>query len=222
MNKIKEQILLYKMKKMKLQKQKDGKFSLFDTSFGKNALKSDIEMDLLLDWDRYCNITPEVGKFLDELASNPRNSVAIHRTKTFIEKDNENNYHSKILDSISKSGLKNGGHLMSSAAYSKVPNLGLTLSPFVGLSSFLQLIGSYKDNNVVVIYSFPSNLVDKKTLDFKNKDAINKIYDFNSEVYVKPEYMIGAIIKNSENNLDEFFTRDEILEMNSEKIKNTF
>lgn len=205
MNNIRKKIILNKISKIKLNKEKNDEYSLFDASFVKlNDDNLETVYDILSGWDEVCKLPKDVGEFLDQISSDSENAVAIHRTRMF----EGNNI---LIESIAKDGLINNGHVMSSGADSGIPDLNLTLTPLDGMSGFINLVGSYKDNNLTIVYSFPTNLVDKKTLEFKNEDAVNQIYNFNGRAYIKPEYIVGAIIKGKNGELDKFITHDEML-----------
>ena len=208
MNTVKKQIILNKIQKEKLDKSKSGEYSLFDASFVKLTDDNmEIVYDILSGWDKECKIPKDVGEFLNQISNDPENAVAIHRTHMYEESN-------VLIEKIAKEGLINNGHIMSSGAGGGIPSLSLTLSPLVGMTGFINLVGSYKNNNLTVIYSFPTNLVDKETLEFKNDDAIKQVYDFKNRVYIKPEYIVGAIVKGKNGELDKFLTHDEMLSLN--------
>ena len=121
-----------------------------------------------------------------------------------------------ILSDIAENGLINNGHL-SSGTNVEISEPSLTLSPLKVFKGFINLIASYKDNNAVIIYSFPSELVNDEC-DFKSEKAKDIIYDMSGyKPHIKHEYIVGTIIKNP-NGIDKFLTHDKMLKLSNNKI----
>ena len=97
-------------------------------------------------------------------------------------------------------GLINNGHINATGGgvfLNEAPDVALTMTPFRGISGIINLAGSYKGNNTAVIAAFPKDLVTEDLENKENKE--NQIYmiimvDFD---YIKPEYIVGALIKDN-------------------------
>ena len=176
-----------------------------------DSTKLEILYDTLNSWEDYNNIPYDIGFLLNSLEQDKKNTVAIHRTRFEYKNINNFPYDSKLVD-IMTNGLINYGHnnaIGGSAFLNTIPNLSLTMTSLEGISGIINLVASYRSNNTTIIMVFPNNLVDSE-LGIKNNKE-NEIYDYkNKKYYVKPKYIIGALIKNN-NNLDKFYSKDEIL-----------
>ncbi len=218
-NKIKEEIETWKNN---LHNQ--DRFSLFDAKFAQDRLGSfnDLEnykyfSSMLFGWDKMCNLSYTFGKNLDKLAN--ENAILIHRTNLMLDKNMSGIPSSEILYKIMKEGLRNLGHL-SSGGYSSMPALSETTTLLENIHGYINLITPYKDNDTVILLSLPKNMVNEYG-DLINKEDYTKIYDVTpGYAAIKPEYILGAILKK-ENALDEFYSRDEIIEKH-ENIKLNF
>ena len=214
-DKRRQQMIEYVAKKCK-EATKEGRFSLFMVNDLQAALNNptvkteniEFVLDICEKWDPYCNIPLEFGLFLERESRNPNYVMGVHRTNASMDD----------LQNIMTEGLVNYGHLFSSGAILlHAPDLDLTYTPLNGLTGFLNIVGSYKGNDKVVISAFPTDVVDR-FLFMKDKSKANRIYTKEGEYgyRVKPEYMIAAIIKNK-NGLDEVKLRSEFLEQNMTK-----
>jgi hypothetical protein len=135
----------------------------------------------------------------------------IHRTNLGFDPDESGLQQNDILENIMNDGLMNSGHLNDNGAYDKKPLLTSTLSPLTGLSGVINLISSYKDNDVTIIVAFPKRIVNAEG-NIINQSDYSVVYDVSKyPPKVKPEYIVGAILKKK-NGLDEFYSREEIIE----------
>lgn len=197
----------------------NGKFSLFDAKFSKDAFSGNNSYDylnwhydLLLDWDEKCNLPYEIGVSLDKLAED--NTVMIHRTRLDLDSDSSGLDCNDSLYSIMNDGLKNYGHAnaVGGGAYSDLPpSLTLTMTPLTGTAGYINLLASYHSNDAVIISAFPKDLVDS-TGEIINNPTYDQVYDLSEyPPRVRKGFMVGAILKKN-NGLDEFYTRDEIID----------
>ena len=215
--------------KIELERKKaynEGRFSLFHTRFAMEKLSQlnnykDLKYfyDILEGHDSDCKISYKIGLSIDRILSD--NTVLVHRTNLSLDRDVIGLPQSEELYCIMKDGLKNYGHLNAyggGASLNSVPSLSLTSTPLVGLAGYINLISSYKDNDTVILMSFPKTLVNDQG------DIVDSSY--NGEVYnletnpptVKPKYILGAIIKK-DGKLDEFYLKDEIINAFENNIK---
>jgi len=176
--------------------------------------------DIFGSWDKYSTVPYDLGIWLDNETKNPDTTLAIHRTN-FPALDIEDLSKCEQLESIMNKGLVNYGHINVGGNVG-IPEVALTMSPLSTATDFINLIGSYKDNNVTIIASFPSNIIDDECHFInKNEETIQEIYNFEDENYsvpfIKPEYIIGALIKN-EKGIDTFLTRAELLNVYNYKL----
>ena len=202
----------------RLKAHNNGRFSLFDAKFAIDFFSKNLNYgklksyyDFILDWDEMCNLPYEVGIMLDKLTAN--NTVMIHRTNLNLDVNSEGLTINDALYNIMYDGLKNYGHLNAGGGVSfnsKPPSLTLTMTPLVGLTGYINLVSSYKSNDVIVVVTFPKDKVNSDG-EIVDDSKIADVYDL-SETYprVKREFMVGVILKKN-NKLDEFYTRDEII-----------
>lgn len=110
------------------------------------------------------------------------------------------------LSDIVNNGFINNGHL-SSGVISKNPSMSLAVSPFYDITGLLNLVSSYKNNNVIILFQFPNNIM-SKDLYFKgdSKDF------YQSDNCVSPKYILGVII--NENNKFEFYSLEQLTSVN--------
>lgn len=227
---------IFERRKVRLLKQKielskkdmhnKGKFSLFDANFVKEHLAKDLDYeaikwiyDVITGWDKHNNIPYNVGESLDKIAE--ENIVMIHRTKLDLDKNKEGLEYSSKLHNIMNEGLINFGHAnaVGGGAYSKEPpSLTLTMTPLSGLPGYINLVSSYKENDTVIFAAFPKNLLDKdgQIIDISRYSDIYDLSEYPPRV--KKEYMMGALLKK-DNGLDEFYTRDEIINTKENSMK---
>jgi len=210
---LKEKIELYRKNA-----HNEGRFSLFDAKFAidvfsKNLKYSQLKYmyNLISEWESKCNLSYELGIWLEKLAID--NTVMIHRANLGLDINDEGLKYNENLYNIMNDGLKNYGHLNAlggGAISSKPSSLTLTMTPLEGLSGYINLVSSYKSNDVIIVVVFPKNMVNN---DGQLADGVSysDVYDL-SEKYpkIKKEFMIGAILKKN-NGFDEFYTRNEIV-----------
>lgn len=219
-------LLQEKVNIIKSEAQKNGKFSLFCTRYASEKLsKADgykgykYLYDMFLEKDKICNISYDVGMKLDELSYNA--TVLIHRTNLLLDKNSSGVEENDALYSIVTEGLRNYGHRNAyggGAFSSDVLDLSLTTKPLVGLSGYINLFSSYKENDTVIILKFPSDLVNNDG-EVLNKSSYGVVYNMDDNPpTVKPEYIYGVIFKKKDK-LDEFYTRDEVLKELNSKTK---
>lgn len=198
----------------------DGRFSFFEFDYLKNLLDSrvdDIEnyeyfYGIIKDFDGKCNLSRKSGEYLNQILKDQNSVFAIHRTNLGeITKNAAGIPENSILSKIMDEGLINNGHALSGGggAVSLTPDLNLTTTPLSGISGFLNLVGSYKDNNVTVILKFPDDLVSKDLV----RGAENVHITKGNMSYINPDYIAGAIVKDA-NGFDQFFTKEQILSKN--------
>ena len=197
-----------------MQAELDGRFSFYEFQVVQNILskceknnsfdKYSMINEMVSTWDRYCNLSRELGEYINREMLDESKVLAIHRTNIGPINDYKEN---PILNSIMEEGLMNMGHGMQ-GVFVERPSLALTTTPLSSLEGLINLIGSYKGNNAVILLSFPADEVDDK-LDFKVDSTM--IYQKSGNTnYIKPEYILGAIIKK-DHELDEYHTREDIL-----------
>ena len=218
--KIKEDIENIKAKALE-----DDRYSIFNSFAVKDMLNKTITsddlkyvFDLVNEWDLKCNLSYEVGVSLNYLAS--KCSVYIHRTNLGIDKNYEGIPNNDALNSIMVNGLENHGHANAvggSAFLNELPDLGLTMSYLGDLTGWINLIGSYKVNDTIIIAAFPKEYVDNngiKRTDAKGvetKKYYEYIYDTSKLVpRIKTDYLVGAVIKGN-NKLWQFHSRERII-----------
>ena len=220
--KLNENNIISIINQLKIQKNNEGKYSFFDAPFSKCLYdekiifdNKKIIFDIIYDLDQNCNISKELGDFLVNASNDTKNRMGIHRTKLYDLIIDNNIIYSDMLYDIAKKGIQNFGHL-SSGVNEKCPEPSRTLSPLYGITGFINLLSSYKNNNATIIYSFPSEFLNDE-MDFTNSKYIKNIYNFEGgKPYIKPEYIVGTIIKN-EHGLDIFLTHDEMLKNNNKQ-----
>ena len=181
----------------------EDRYSLFEFDCVKKSMQnSNIINDiykLIKDWDDISNIQYNTGVLLNELIEDPDVVVAIHRTK-FEYKKYDSYKHNEDLENIMCNGLYNNGHAnaVGGAVQDGIPDVALTMTPIDGIAGIINLVGRYRENKT---------------------NMENKIYDYhNGFYYIKPKYIVGAIIKDIDN-YDTFYLRNEILE-NRYKLDN--
>lgn len=205
--------IISNVKKIREQALIDNRYSLFDFSCVRKCIeKDDIEIyalnsiyDIVSGWDELSKLDIETGKLLDRLEQNGDVTVGFHRTKLDLDGND--------LEDIMENGLINYGHINAyggTAVLSNLPPLSLTMTPLSGITGLVNLTGRYHDNNTTILAVFPSNIVDDElnTKNERNSDVYN--IDNEKNPRIKPDYLIGALIKNSDG-LDKFYTRDELI-----------
>ena len=216
----KAKLLVEKVETIKEEAKRNGRFSLFHTDcigsrFDKNKSYDGMKylFDLVEGWDKYCNLSYNNGISLEGFVNDPSIVVGVHRTNLNIKKDENGFPVSTGLDKIMSEGLINYGHANAygGGAFTSIPAISLTMTPLKGLEGYINLVGSYHNNDAIILAAFPRELVDDDCdiIDNSRASEIYKISTFWSTI--KPEYLMGAIVKNKDG-YDEFFTRDEIIE----------
>ena len=206
--------------------QRDNRFSLFEfpdfqETLSKCERLGDLKSyqlfyDIGSNGDKYCNISRETGEILCKYMQDPNNVLAIHRTFVGSIEERERAKSSKMLDAIMEEGLVNNGHSMQ-GLITAVPHLSLTTTPVRDFGGIINTVAPYKGNNAVVLLLFPKDYVDKK-LDFKDPSCANIIYKKEGNIhYIKPEYILGAIIKPKEG-LSNFYSREQIISTKSKEV----
>ena len=189
-----------------------GRFSLFHAQYMIDLFdrmteydKVEYFYDLIKGHDEKCKIPYEVGMQIDKLVSTER--VYIHRTKFYLNTDNHNDPECDQLYSIMNDGLKNYGHTNAGGKVAGLPNLDLTMSPLEGIPGYINLVSSYKDNDTVIIAAFPKNVLKEDGYPVKDYSDIYDMVD--NTPAVKPQYIVGALLKKDEGFWD-FYYRNEI------------
>lgn len=211
-------LLKQKIEAHKIDAHNHGRFSLFDAKFAVDSFNKTSNYDsaksyyeIIEEWDGKCNLSYEVGISLDKLATD--NTVMIHRTRLGLDTTTEGLVQNYDLFCIMNDGLKNHGHgnAIGGSAFSDTPPaLTLTMTPLNGLSGYVNLLASYKANDVIIVAAFPKELVNDEG-DITQGTNYHDIYDLSgSTPRVKKDYMVGAILKK-DNGFDEFYLRDEVI-----------
>ena len=217
----KKDLLLKKIGLQREEAHKNGRFSMFDIGIINENMNYDSLRNMytiLNSWESSCNIPYSVGESLITLMKD--NTVMIHRTNLGLDINQEGlDFNDDLID-IMSNGLKNQGHINAAGggAFTKgYPPLTLTMTSLEGLSGFINLVSSYKENDTIIITAFPKDLVNKEG-NLVQGHNYSEIYELDDNIpRVKNQYMVGAILKKK-NRLDEFYTRDEIIKTN-DKIK---
>lgn len=196
-----------------------GKYSLFSTDISDKYLNTDAEeiyFDVIKEWDEKCNLPVELGETLNRMSNDKNNIIAFSRV--FISKLNcPGIIISNEIYDIANHGLKNNGHINSSGAVQRINQPSNVLTPLINIEGWINLIGSYKGNNATILYSIPKKYITDDCY-LKKDEYANSIYNFAENcTYIKPEFLIGMIIKNKDYP-DIFLTREDMLQMNT-KIK---
>ncbi len=210
-NRIKKQIEL---------KNSQGKYSLFSAKSLANYIRPsmvELTYEVIKEWDESCNLPIELGEFLDNISLDENNIVAFSRVYISKLEEKEKIIESDEIVSIATDGLANNGHVNSSGASQEVNSPSDVLSPLSGLEGWINIVGSYKRNNAVILYSIPSKIMDD-TCHFTSNSASNYLYNYDKYKvpHIKPEFLIGMIVKNN-GAPDLFLTRDDMLNMGQSK-----
>lgn len=184
-------------------------------------LKNDYETyqkiyEMILECDEYCRMSYETGNKVNSIMNDPNYIAAIDRMFIghieYVEEVPTNT----ILLSIMKDGLINNGHL-SSGAHVEEPSLALTASSLTGIGDMANLFLPYKENNATILLRFPKDMVDRD-LQFITPFSSSEIYERkNGKIYIKPEYILGAIIK--EDDQDKFYSREQLLSVKQKEMQ---
>lgn len=212
-------------KKIELEKEKakrENRFSLFHATFSDqlfNSISSFKDFRDMFDMikynDKFCNISYEDGMTIDLIAN--RSKTFIHRTNLSLNSNGNEIPYNEDLNSIMSNGLKNYGHMNAAGGGAFVkyfPPLSLTMSHLKGITGYVNLLSPYKNNDTVIFASFPSDLVDEEGRPTKD---YTDIYNVEGSVpSIKPEYMMGALIKTN-TGYWKFYPRQEILDNQKKK-----
>lgn len=205
-----------------------GKFSLFDTHFFNDNYNKETEYkkleyiyEVIKEWDETCNLPYDVGIFLDNLTIN--NTIMIHRTNLKLNKHKNGLEYNDDLINIMKKGLKNFGHanaIGGGAFINVMPPLTLAMTPLDGLSGYINLVSQYKSNDTIIVVAFPKDIVNSDG-EVNDNSNYSNIYDITDNIpTVKSDYLVGVILKKIEG-LDEFYTRDQVLNILEENMNYT-
>ena len=188
-----------KINELREKKHQEGKYSIFDTDFSKKLKLNNTIFEIMSEWNEKCDIPTYTGDFLNTLTNDSKNIVAIHRIFVSDLHEEDNQIKSDMIADIAEHGLIN-----------KTSN---ELTPLKELEGFIKLVASYRNNDAVIIYSFPSEYIDENLL--LNTPHVSKIYNFegNTQRY-NPEYIVGMILKNN-NSLNTFLSREDMLNLKS-------
>ena len=203
----------------------DGRYSFFEFDRIKEILakcekinkydKYEFFFDLAHGWDEQCNLSRTAGEQINTFMRDESNVTAIHRTDVGRITTKEGLPNNKNINSIMNEGLINNGHAMQ-GAYTDIPPLSLTTSPLITFGDLINLVGSYKNNNVTIILQYPRELV-TDDLHFTSEELGKKFYSGEGKEHViEPEYVMGVIVK-SKDGLDEFYSREQLLSLKKEK-----
>lgn len=224
--KAKIKLIISKIDVIKEDAKSKGRFSLFHTRWFNEKLNECISYeqikyfyDLLKKWDGNCKIRYDVGINIDNLAHN--NLFLIHRTKLYLKKGELGIPKNKDLLDIMNNGLINYGHgnARGGSAFSDYPpSLRLTSTILNGITGYINLFSSYKENDCIILMCFPKNFINKEG-DSVDREYFKYVYsrEINGGYQVNSKYIYGAILKNN-GEFDEFYTRNEIINKNT--IKN--
>ena len=229
----KVKLVLAKIDVIKETAKAEGRFSLFHTIYAEQLFNKNMSyaacekfFDIVESNDEVCKLPYNVGEALDRYAQN--NRVFLHRTNLFLDKNKEGIPNSKNLYSMMVDGLENHGHANAvggSAFSDDLPSLNCTMSSLEGFTGYVNLVNSHKGNDVIILAGFPKDFVDKegheldskgkpilvKKQDLKDNSDLSRIYNIEGlTVHVKPEFMLGAIIKRA-NGLWDYYSKDQII-----------
>lgn len=198
-------------------KNNQGKYSLFSTDACQKQLNTSENVDLIFDiideWNDACNLPLDFGQFLNNMTRDNENLIAFSRVYIG-ELETEGPVQSEEIVDIATNGLLNNGHINSSGVAQRVNSPSDVLSPLVGLAGWINLIGKYKNNNAVILYSLPKQYI-TDSCHFKDERYAKEIYNFDGNLtHIKPEYLIGMIVKNKDG-IDVVLTKDQMLQMNN-------
>ncbi len=199
-----------KVKAAILEKNSSGLFSLFETNefarqFGevKNKKQFAFLYTLYKANDDSHIISEELGKKLKELENDPNYCYGVHRT--YMDLDGE------VIKDVVSSGINATGHSAQGAFEENAPNPSLNFTPLNGLAGYINLLSSYKDNNIAIICKFPKDKVDKD-LQLRNKNDFNGVYIKTPNGYVvSPENIDCVVSFDGEERYPTVHSKEEIL-----------
>ena len=194
----------------------DNKFSLFSFDIVKEYLRKAQDLG---NYDAYsyifqilskpnsdATISLSTGEYLNKLMKDCNGVLGIHRTNVG-KIDYIDGIPTNInLSDIVNNGFINNGHL-SSGMMIENPSMSLAVSPFYNIDGLLNLVSPYKDNNVIILFQFPNDIMSKDLrFNVDPKDF------YQSDNRVSPKYILGVIIK--ENNKLEFYSLEQLTNVN--------
>lgn len=194
----------------------DNKYSLFSFDIVKDYLRKAQDLDnynaysylfrILYKKNSVATISLSTGDYLNNLLKDCNGVLGIHRT--YVGKiDYIDGIPTNInLSDILNNGFINNGHL-SSGVISKNPSMSLAVSPFYDINGLLNLVSSYKNNNVIILFQFPNDIM-SKDLYFK----VDPKSFYQSDNSVSSEYILGVIIKD--NNKYDFYSLEQLTSVN--------
>jgi hypothetical protein len=155
--------------------------------------------------DSDSKIDLSIGEQIDSFFYDPDNTYFIHRTKLYLDENNT----SDALTSIMEKGLRNDGHAnaFNGAINNDYPPLGTTLTTLLGMSGYGNLVGSWHENDSIILVSIPTKLLNS---DYEPINPEDVYYKEDGRYYIKPEYVIGNIVKK-DGRLTEIDTKEDIL-----------
>ena len=203
----------------------EGRYSFFEFDRIKEILekcekinkydKYEFFFNLAKGWDEQCNLSRAAGEQINAFMRDESNVTAIHRTDVGRITTKEGLPNNKNINSIMNNGLENHGHELQ-GAFMDLPPLSLTTTPLITFGDLINLVGSYKNNNVTIILQYPRELV-TNDLHFTSEELGRKFYNMDGDVHViDPDYVMGVIVK-SKDDLDEFYSREQLLTLNKTK-----
>ncbi len=227
--KIKQLLLEIEMYKKKFESM--GLFSLLHTKYMEDFIKKSLDknnnnkqlkttqllkfcLDTAKSNDSVTQVDLGVGKKIEELVNDEKNMMFIHRAKLYLDENNT----SKDLESIMRDGLINYGHINAKGgvAYSLgAPSIGTTLTPMIGLSGYVNLLSNWHNNDSVIVFSIPRELLDEDNDFIDNNLAYNNV---DGKYYIKPEYIVGNIVKK-DSKLVSFDLKEDILNKNNSQSR---
>ena len=203
----------------------EGRYSFFEFDRIKEILekcekinkydKYEFFFNLAKGWDEQCNLSRAAGEQINTFMRDESNVTAIHRTDVGRITTKEGLPNNRVINAIMKDGLENHGHELQ-GAFMDLPPLSLTTTPLITFGDLINLVGSYKNNNVTIILQYPRELV-TNDLHFTSEELGRKFYNMDGDVHViDPDYVMGVIVK-SKDDLDEFYSREQLLTLNKTK-----
>ena len=196
----------------------DNKYSLFSFDIVKDYLRKAQDLgnynaysyvfQTLYAINSVATISLSTGEYLNKLIQDCNGVLGIHRTNVG-KIDYIDGIPTNInLSDIVNNGFINNGHL-SSGAVIENPSISLAVSPFYDIAGLLNLVSSYKNNNVIILFQFPNDIMSK---DLHFKVDPKDFYQLDNRV--SPKYILGVIIK--ENNRFEFYSLEQLTNVNKD------
>ena len=195
-------------------KHQNNEFSLFETSFFKKFedkcdmyKKFEYIYNLVKDHDDKYHIPYEDGIKLEEFISDPNYNYGVHRTYMDLG--------SETFNDLLNQGIVSTGHANQGAISNSAPSLTLNYTPLDGLSGYINLLSSYKGNNMAIICAFPNTLVDED-LEFIRSTSSDDLYEHVGDSYIVPSSNIKGVLLFEDDNRYKLKSKEELL--NERKI----